>query len=101
MILQLTHNQAEALRHLFEKVINPELPENVAESLVKDLMRNVYRKLCTKLEAPKKNGYSLALNDLESKAFYLYFQDRLLGQNWLYEQTLVDNLLIPLDKQYA
>jgi hypothetical protein len=101
MILQLNYNQAEALKHLFEKVVNPELPEDVTESLVKDLMRNVYRKLCHKLEAPKKNGYNLLLNDMESKAFYVYFHDRLLGPKWLYEQMLVDSLLIPLDKQYA
>jgi hypothetical protein len=101
MILQLTYNQAEALKYLFEKQVNPELPEDVTESLVKDLLRQVYRKLCSKLGARKKNGYNLILNDMEAKAFYLYFQDRLLGPHWLYEQTLIDALVAPLEKEYA
>jgi hypothetical protein len=101
MILELNHHQAEVLQHLFEKVVNPALPADVNESLQKDLLRNVYRKLCTRLEARRQYGYNLTLSDLEGKAFYLYFTDRLLGPGWLYEQHLVDNLLVQLDIAYA
>jgi hypothetical protein len=101
MTLYLTQNQAESLRYLFERIINPELPEDMTESLLKDLLRQVYRKLCYKLEAKKKNGYNLILNDVEGKAFYLYLHDRLLGPGWAYEQTVVDALMAPLEKQYA
>ena len=101
MILELNQHQAEALKHLFEKVVTPALPEDVTESLLKDLLRNVYRKLCTKLEARRQYGYNLTLSDLEGKAFYVYFTDRLLGPGWLYEQHLVDNLLVQLDIAYA
>ena len=101
MKLPLTGQQAEALKHLFEKVINPELPGDVAESLLKDIMFLVYKKLRTKIEGKKKDGYSLTLNDIEGKAFYLYFQNRCLGDQWRYEQNMIDAHLMELDKVYA
>lgn len=101
MRLPLNYNQAVQLKHLFDQVINPELPGDVAESLVKDLMFQVYKKLRNRLETKAKNGYSLTLTDVEGKAFYIYFQSRCLGPNWIYEQILVDKLLVGLDKKYA
>jgi hypothetical protein len=102
MTLKLTHNQAFALMHLFDKVINPQLPEDVAERLVKELMYKVYKKLRSVLEAKiKPRGYSLALTDLEAMAFYVYFQNRYLGPGWFYEQTVVDAQLAELDREYA
>lgn len=101
MTLKLTYQQAEALKRLFDTVINPELSCDVAERLVKTLMFQVYKKLRNKLESKIKDGYSLALTDTEAMAFYVYFQQRDLGTGWTYEQTMIDAHLIELNKQYA
>lgn len=103
MTLKLSYDQAHQLLRLFEKVINPEQPEDVAESLLKDLMFSVFKKLRTKVEARLKghNGYSLSLTDTEAKAYYLYFQNRHLGKDWYYEQIFIEKHLLQLNKQYA
>lgn len=102
MTFKLTQLQAEQLDHLFIKVINPEKPENIAESLIKDHMTSIYRKLRAKREAKLiRQGYSLTLNDMEAKAFYLYFQNRYLGEGWRYEQIMIDAHLRAIDQLYA
>ncbi|MEZ2337657.1 hypothetical protein AB6735_18570 [Mucilaginibacter sp. RCC_168] len=88
--------------HLFEKVINPAQPEDVAESLLKDIMFSVFKKLRNKTEARiKGKGYSLPLTDPEAKAYYLYFQNRHLGKDWHYEQIFIEQHLLQLNKTYA
>lgn len=101
MTIKLSQQQAEALSHLFNKVIIPEPVANIAESLIKDLIIQVYKKLWNKLYAKKKDGYSLSLTDVEAKAFYVYFQSRNLGPDWVYEQLMIEKHLAELDRAYA
>jgi len=101
MTLKLTYQQATALKHLYDKVIMPEKPADIAESLVKDLMIQVYKKLRNKLENKIKDGYSLGLTDTEAKAYYVYFQNRYLGEEWHYESIVVSSQLAELDRLYA
>lgn len=102
MTFKLSQDQATALKYLFDKVIIPEKPEDIAESLVKDLMVQVFKKLRDKLECTtKKNGYSLTLNDTQAKAFYVYFQNRSLPHGWKYEEVMIRAQLAELDRMYA
>jgi len=102
MTLKLTYDQAHALMRLFEHVIIPETPADIAESLVKDLMKAVFKKLRNRIESKLKgDGYSLALSDPEAKAYYLYFHQRYLGKDWKYEQNFIGQQLLLLDKTYA
>jgi hypothetical protein len=101
MIIKMTYSQASALKEVYDSVIIPEQPFDVAESLLKDIMLQVYRKLRAKLEAKKKDGYSLALTDIEGKAYYLYFQNRSLGTGWTYEENMINEQINLLDKTYA
>jgi len=101
MTIKLTQQQAEALSHLFDKVIIPEPAANIAESLVKDIIIQVYKKLWNKLHGKKKDGYSLSLTEVEAKAFYVYFQSRNLGADWPYEQLIIESKLAEIDKVYA
>jgi len=102
MTIKLTQQQAQALKVLFDQVINQEHPLDVAEKLVKTIMWQVYKKLRNKLESKTHTaGYSLPLNDTEAMAFYVYFQNRSLGKGWIYEQSFIDAQLVELDKQYV
>lgn len=101
MKLKLTSQQAEALHYLFEKVILTEMPENIAESLVMDLMKQIFKRLRDKLEAKKKDGYSIEVNDVQAKAFYLYFQNRNLPPGYVYEENLIQTHLNEINRIYA
>lgn len=101
MTIKLTYQQAVDLKLLYDAVILPEKPSDIAESLVKDIMKKVYNKLREKLEAKIKDGYSLQLTDIEAKAYYLYFQNRWLGDEWLYAAHFITTHLAQLDQHYA
>lgn len=102
MNLKLTYQQATALKQLYDVVIIPEKPMDVAERLVKELMIKVYKKLREKLEGKMKGqGYTLGLTDTEAMAYYVYFQNRWLGEEWMYETNFITSQLAELDKQYA
>lgn len=101
MTLKLTHTTATQLMCLFEKEIINDHPTDIAESLVFDILMQIFRKLRNKLERKIKDGYSLALTDIEAKAFYVYFQNRHLGEGWTYEQVMIAQQLAEIDKQYA
>lgn len=101
MTIKLTYDKAVALKLIFETVIIPEIPFDVAESLLQDIMKQVYLKLNKKLVSKRADGYSITLTDIEGKAYYLYFQNRALPSEWHYETTMIDSHIAELDKQYA
>lgn len=102
MNLKLTIQNAEAMRHLFETEVLQMKPADMAESLLRDLMIKIYRKLRDKLEARiKGNGYSISLTDIEAKAFYVFFQNRSFGEGWEYEEVVIARQIAAIDKQYA
>ncbi|WPU98394.1 hypothetical protein SNE26_20420 [Mucilaginibacter sp. cycad4] len=102
MTLKLTIRQAEALYNVFRDIVNQDPAPDVTESLLKDLLKQVFRKLESKLEARLKGGgYSISLTDMEAKAYYLYFNQRYLGEGWRYEQTFINDQVRLLNKLYA
>ena len=102
MTIKLTIQQAEALRNLFESVIIPDKPREMEDKLVYVIMIGIYKKLRAKLEARLKGaGYSLTLNDVEAMAYYVYFKDRALGNNYIYETTFMFTHIAQIDKAYA
>jgi hypothetical protein len=102
MTLKLTIQQAEQLYKVFVKLIIPAQPTNIAESLLKDLMIQVFKKLRSKLEG-KCNGmeYKLTLADVEAKAYCIYFTNHPLSSEWHYEGNFIDYQIQLLKKQYA
>lgn len=98
--MKLTEQQAEALFGLMESKLK-EVPENMAESLLKDINFKIFQKLRSKLEAFPKKSYNLSLSAIESKAFYLYWYDEIFTAHEVYERTLMGAKLAEIDKQYA
>lgn len=102
MTIKLTYEQANALYVLFKAVVVNDEPQDIAESLVKDLMMQVLKKLTLKMDfQKKKDGYSLSLTDVEAKAYYVYFNQRHLGDGWIYENNLIQQHVNDLDRIYA
>lgn len=102
MTLKLTIQQAEALYNVFVSVIIPEPCTEVSDKLVMTLMKQIFNKLRAKLEGKLKgDGYSISLTDTEAMAYYVYFNERQLGNHWLYEQTFIDTQVNNLNKLYA
>jgi len=102
MLLKLTIQQAEALYNLFVIEVLPTPAADIAESLVKDLITQVFKKLRAKLESKLKGrGYSISLTDVEAKAYFVYFNSRHFGNQWLYEQTFINDQINHLNKLYA
>jgi hypothetical protein len=78
-----------------------ERPENIAESLIKDHMKEVYFKLDKKINSPiKGKGYGLTMTDKEAKAYFIYFHNRYLGQ-YGYLENIVRTHINLLDQKYA
>src|SRR5437879_3054435 len=101
MTLKFTQPQANSLFDLFTYEVLPEKPIDFEDKLLQMLMIKIYKKLRAKLEGKLKGqGYSIALTDEESIAFYVYFQNRDYGQNYLYEQTLIRKQILEIDKTY-
>jgi hypothetical protein len=74
----------------------------MAESLVKDLMKKVYRKLHNRLlQRIKGDGYSISLTDEEAKAYYIYFLNRSLGPQWQYETIMINAHINQINQLYA
>jgi len=102
IILKLTsRNQAEALFYYLKNLLSTYKPENIAESLVHDLMNDVFDKLKKKVESRMVvKTWSLQLNHKEAKAYYIYFQQTELT-GYTYEKNLVSIHCLEIDKTYA
>jgi hypothetical protein len=100
MKLTFTQPQANALFDLFQDQILPDNPFDLDEKLLQILMIKVFKKLRAKLEGKPGQGYSVSLSDEETIAFYLYFNGRDYGQNYIYEQSFIRKQIQQIDKQY-
>lgn len=102
MTLKLTIQQAEALRKLFEDLVIHDLPVDVNEKLLQIILIKIYKKLRNRHEARLKGtGYSISLTDEEAIAYYLYFKDRHLVAEYLYEASFIHQHIGQIDQVYA
>lgn len=102
MRLQLTYQQANALFELFNTVIAPLQPCDLAELLVYKLLMRIYRKLRAKVERVNpRSGYGLPLTDEEALAYYLYFNNRCFGDQYMYERNFIQLHINQLNQKYA
>ncbi len=103
MRLKMNYHQADCLCRLFQLCIIPVKPADIAESLVYDIMVQIFKKLRNKVEAikPGKDGYSVTLTQVEAKAYYVYFHTRELGVNYRYEANFIQQHINQIDQIYA
>lgn len=96
-----SREQAECLFHYLKSMLSEYKPENLGESLIQDLMLDVYDKLKKKLESRMVvKTWALHLNHKEAKAYYIYFnQSELSG--YVYEKNLITMHCNEIDKTYA
>jgi hypothetical protein len=99
--IKLTHDQAKALFVILQYKLKTELPENMAEKLLHNLLTSVFKKLRTKIESFPNRGYSLLLTAAESMAFYLYWQEASFAQDQIYERHLIESKIAEIDKIFA
>ncbi len=100
--LPLTYKQADALYGVFKACIIPAKPEDIAESLVYDIMVQIFKKLRNKVEQVNpRAGYGLPLTPIEAKAYYVYFNQRTLGDVYKYEANFIQSHIHLIDKTYA
>lgn len=99
--MKLTQQQAEALFNLLNLRIGGDPIDNLTDSLLKDIVLKVFLKLRSKLEAFPKNDYSVKLNAIEAKGFYLYWENNYIPDNQIYEKTLIQSKMNEIDKIYA
>lgn len=102
IILKLTsRDQAEALYNYLKCLLTTYKPENLAESLIHDLMNDVFDKLKKKVESRMVvKTWSLQLNHKEAKAYYIYFQQSEVS-GYTYEKNIVSIHCLEIDKTYA
>lgn len=99
--MKLSRDQGIALYDLLMKEIDNNLPDNMAESLIRDLLIRVFKKLRNRLEAFPRSGYSIILSPEEAKAFYLYFQEYWFKDDMIYERVLIEERMGDINKLYA
>jgi len=102
MRIILTQKQLTALHEYFAEHVVNDRPENIAEALVKSLVMRVFQKMNKKVYARLQGmGYSLHLTDEEAMAYYVYFQNRFIGEGYQYQQLLIQTHINQIDQAYA
>jgi len=96
-----TRVQAEALYYYFEHYVIPGEPEDIAESLIKDLMIKIFKKLRNKLEKYDTRGFDIQVTPDEAKAYLLYWQNRAIQPNHTLERILIEKHIAQIDQAYA
>jgi hypothetical protein len=96
-----TRLQAEALLYYFQLYVVPSEPENTAESLLKDLMMRIFKKLRNKVEKYDTHGWSITVSPEEAKAYVLYWNNRAFEPNYPLEKLIVQTHLNQIDQAYA
>lgn len=96
-----TRTQAEALYHYFNLYVVPAVPEDIAESLLKDVMMKVFKKLRNKVEKYDTQGWSIAITPEEAKAYILYWQNRAFHEGFPLEKLIVQTHINQIDQAYG
>lgn len=107
MTIKLTHNQLEGLQLLVQSILNITDPENMAESLLFELMHKINDRMIAKLKRKmfdNRTGSNLRLNSIESKAFYCWYNQigaLVKEDQYTYERNVATNVINQIDKVYA
>jgi hypothetical protein len=97
-----TRIQAESLYYYFENFVIPVEPEDVAEGLIKDLMVKIFKKLRNKVEKEYDcRGFGIQITPDEAKAYFLYWQNRAIHQNYTLEKCLIEAHIAQIDRIYG
>ena len=99
--MKLSRDQADSLKKILAHQIDNDLPDNMAESLIRDLLIRVFKKIRNRLEAFPRSGYSIILSSEEAKAFYLYFSEFWFEDDLIYERVLIEERMADINKLYA
>lgn len=101
--LLMNEDRATGLFNLLEFLLKQYKPENIAEKLIEDLMKDIVERLGKKVRGSYTKDYNLRLNPKEAKAYYIFFnQNKIdIGAGYIYEQNLVSSHIMLIDKIYA
>lgn len=106
MTIKLTHNQLEGLQLLVAVILDFTEPDNMAESLLFELMHKINDRMIAQLKRKQFNnrtGSSLRLNSIESKAFWCWYNQvgTIVPHNYHYERIVATDVINQIDKVYA
>ena len=93
-----SRKQAEALMYYFEHFILPERPQDIAESLLLDLMIRIYRKIRTKVENMFTQSFNVNISPEEAKGYHLYWQNRAIADGYILERLIIESQIAAIDK---
>lgn len=96
MKLKLSYIQFKALYSIFQQLFNADAakPKSIEARLMLSILIGIYVKLY-KLSSPvtKKKKYSIALNEPEALAFWIFFNKyNFLPEEMIYEANLIDTI---------
>lgn len=108
MTIKLNKRQLEALHTLIGAALNMIRPQNIADSLVHELVDGINDRIRAKLkksEYDSRTGYSLKLKSIDAKAlhvWYLNIESRINeGNAYHYESLVAREVIHQIDKEYA
>jgi len=102
MKLKLTQTQLVALHRFFMDHVISEKPGTIIDRLILLHMLKIYKKLRTKAEEPfTGKGFSINLSQEEALAYYEYFFNRSLGEQYRYEHNFIQSHIAQIDRAYA
>lgn len=101
MRIALTQDRAQSLHDLLKLLIENYHPENIAEKLIEDHIKEIYERLRKKVVGSYVKDYSLTLNHKEAKAYYIFFNQNKISMGWQYEQLMVQSHINLIDQIYA
>ena len=96
-----TRTQAEALLTFFTEYVVNATPDDLAESLLKDIMMKVFKKLRTKVENYDQHGWNLSLSTDEAKAYFIYWQNRAIDYGYTFEKSIVQSHLAQIEQVHG
>jgi predicted Zn-ribbon and HTH transcriptional regulator len=101
MRIPLTQDRAQSFHDFLELLLIQWEPENIAEKLIEDHMKDVYERLRRKVKGAYTKDYSLTLNPKEEKAYYIFFNQNKISIGYQYEQLMAQSHINLIDKIYA
>ncbi|WP_442795341.1 hypothetical protein [Pelobium manganitolerans] len=96
--LKLTAQQAEALRDLLKEDMQVKTG-NLAQKLLRVLMRKVYKRLRNHCEDKPDKAFGMMLSEEVEIAFYSYFKMYGFAPTEVYERGFIEAKMVEIDKR--
>jgi hypothetical protein len=96
-----SRKQAEGLMYYFEQFILPEKPQDIAESLLLDLMVRIYRKIRNKVENMRSQSFNVYISPEEAKGYHLYWQNRAIEDGYFLERLIIEAQITAIDRVHG